>query len=92
MGSDTTILQYTLNLDQNDGNPIGIGLTPATNKNGIRTTSASAYLEREDLPNLVVLTDTQAIKMLFDGNKAIGVQDEHGKQGMGNSSCTVIAG
>ncbi|KAH7087858.1 hypothetical protein FB567DRAFT_443230 [Paraphoma chrysanthemicola] len=83
---------YPLNLDQNDGDPIGIGLTPATTKNGLRTTSASAYLDNKDLPNLTIITNTQVVKVLFDGNKAIGVKDIHGQTIMASKEIIISAG
>ncbi|KAH7074888.1 hypothetical protein BKA63DRAFT_533899 [Paraphoma chrysanthemicola] len=83
---------YRLNLDQNDGDSIGIGLTPATTKNGLRTTSASAYLDHKDLPNLTIITDTQVAKVLFNGCKATGVEDINGQTVMASKEIIISAG
>lgn len=65
---------WPLNLDINNGNPIGFGANPATAKAGMRSTSA-AYLE--DPPhNLTIITRCQATKIIFEGKRAVGVEAE----------------
>ncbi|KAK0642364.1 Dehydrogenase patE [Lasiodiplodia hormozganensis] len=60
------------NLDINSGNPIGIGVVPATSKNSIRSTSKTAMLENAP-SNLTILTDKLVEKVVFEGKKAVGV-------------------
>ncbi|EHK45629.1 hypothetical protein TRIATDRAFT_40254 [Trichoderma atroviride IMI 206040] len=66
-------LGYPINLDQNDGNPIGFGLSLNSNKKGFRTTSDSAFLNKS-LPNLQIYRDSFVTKIIFDRKRAIGVQ------------------
>ncbi|KAH6700633.1 hypothetical protein BKA61DRAFT_636641 [Leptodontidium sp. MPI-SDFR-AT-0119] len=42
--------------------PISIGLGPATNRQGIRTTSASAFLDQHSLPNLTIIVDLTGVQ------------------------------
>lgn len=60
------------NPDINSGNPIGIGVVPATSKNSIRSTSKTAMLENAP-SNLTILTDKPVEKVVFEGKKAVGV-------------------
>lgn len=62
-----------INLDQNSGDPIGIGLPPMTAKRAMRTTAKSAFLS--DVPsNLVIKTDSLVSRIVFEGQTAVGVQ------------------
>lgn len=68
-----------LNPDLNSGNPIGIGIAPATSFNGYRSTSE--FLAKGRVPeNLIIATDAQAVKILLEGKKAIGVQLKDGRK------------
>jgi len=52
----------------------GIGLTPVNQKDGKRHSAAVAYLTPIlKRPNLMVITQAQATRVLFDGNRAVGV-------------------
>lgn len=73
--------QYPRNLDHNSGNPIGLGVFPATYYRGMRTTSATAHLARAP-NNLVVMTDSAATRIHFEGKQAMGVELENGQIGM----------
>ncbi|CAO3666919.1 unnamed protein product [Umbelopsis vinacea] len=64
---------YKKDLNANNGDPIGIGVSAATSFDGMRTTSASAHIV-SGTPNLTIMVQSQAIKILFDGTKATGVQ------------------
>ncbi|KAL7921525.1 alcohol oxidase [Trichoderma austrokoningii] len=66
-------LGYSINLDQNDGDPIGFGLSLNTNGRGFRTTSESAFLKK-GIPNLRIYQGSFVTKIIFDGKRAIGVQ------------------
>jgi len=62
-----------INKDVNSGDPIGIGATPGTSRNGIRETAATSYL-RKTPENLHIVTNTLVHKIQFDGQHAIGVR------------------
>jgi choline dehydrogenase len=52
----------------------GIAYTPATIKNGRRVSAADAFLTPvRKRPNLRVITDTLVTRVLFDGQRAIGI-------------------
>jgi len=65
------------NLDINSGNPIGVGVPPNSSKRGYRVTAKLAYLSHP-LPNLEIKTSTSVDKILWDGNRAIGVETANG--------------
>ncbi|KAK1984901.1 GMC oxidoreductase [Colletotrichum cereale] len=74
-GSD---LGHKRNLDPNDGDPIGFSLNSTTSLNGVRSTGASAFLDK-DLPvNLTVLTESRVVKFVVQGDRAVGVLKEDG--------------
>ncbi len=61
--------------DFNGPNQEGAGYYRLFTKNGWRSSSATAYLrEAERRPNLEVRTGAHVSKILFEGNRAIGVQ------------------
>ncbi|UKZ95238.1 uncharacterized protein TrAFT101_010087 [Trichoderma asperellum] len=64
---------YSINLDQNDGDPIGFGLSLNSNKKGFRTTSDSAFLKKS-LPNLRIYRGSFVSKIVFEEKRAVGVQ------------------
>jgi choline dehydrogenase len=67
--------------DYNAGVSEGVGLTQANRKRGVRHSVAAAYL-RPALrrPNLKVLPNTRALKLLFEGRKCLGVRVERGNR------------
>lgn len=67
----------TWNDDCNSGDPLGIGMLTANTTNSMRNTSADAYL-RDPPKNLTVKTNSHVTKILFEGNKAIGVSSVNG--------------
>jgi len=61
--------------DFNGPNQEGVGYYRLFTKNGWRSSSATAYLrEAERRPNLEVRTGAHVAKVLFEGNRAVGVQ------------------
>ncbi|KAH8552859.1 glucose-methanol-choline oxidoreductase [Umbelopsis sp. PMI_123] len=64
---------WKMNFNLNSGNPIGVGMSAATQHDGMRITSALAHI-RPDTPNLTIMSLSQVTKILFEGIKAIGVQ------------------
>ncbi|KAK4941999.1 hypothetical protein LTR10_018180 [Elasticomyces elasticus] len=67
-------------LDNNAGNPIGVGLAQFNTRDGIRSYSANAFLSdetRQKLPNLTVLTNTCVDQIVFEEQRAKGVKLFH---------------
>ncbi|KAK2059141.1 GMC oxidoreductase [Colletotrichum caudatum] len=71
-------LGHKRNLDPNDGDPIGFSLNPTTSLNGMRTTGASAFLAKDLPDNLTVLTESRVVKIVLQGDRAVGVLKEDG--------------
>jgi choline dehydrogenase-like flavoprotein len=70
-----------INLDVNSGDPTGLSVFPFSYSTEGRTTSAIAYLT--DSPsNLEVWTSAKAVKLLFEGDKVLGIVTEDGRHGM----------
>jgi choline dehydrogenase len=67
------------NPDFNGASQDGIGRFQLTQRNGRRCSTALAFLHpATDRPNLDVLTDTAAHRILFDGTRAVGIAAERG--------------
>jgi choline dehydrogenase len=67
------------NDDFNDRRQEGVGYYQLFTRNGWRSSSATAYLRRaERRPNLKVETEAHATRVLFDGERAIGVRYRQG--------------
>lgn len=61
--------------DFNNGRQEGAGYYQLFTRNGLRSSSATAYLRlAEKRPNLRVETNARATRILFDGKRAVGVQ------------------
>ena len=66
---------FTHNEDFNGPEQLGVGRFQLTQRNGMRCSTAVAYLHPAmDRPNLTVLTGTQTTRVLFDGSRAVGVE------------------
>ncbi len=66
-------LQYTA--DFNGADMEGVGLYQNTAKDGFRMSAARAYLNpAKRRPNVSVITNAHVTRLLFDGNKATGVE------------------
>jgi len=65
--------------DTNGPNPAGVGVSPSNNLDGVRVSAAMCYLGpmRHRL-NLTVRGKVLVRKVLFDGQKAVGVEAESG--------------
>src|SRR5215207_8695175 len=62
------------NEDFNGGQQDGVGWYQVTHRNGARVSAAVAYLHPVmDRPNLTVETHVQALSLLFEGGRAVGV-------------------
>ena len=72
---------YEENPDFNDAHQEGVGRYQVTQRGGMRCSTAVAYLHSAmERPNLTVLTDAQALRVLFDGERASGVAVMRGDQ------------
>ncbi len=66
---------YAHNTDFNGAGQEGVGLYQVTHKNGERYSAAKAYLTPNlGRPNLHVLTGAHATRILFEGQRAVGVE------------------
>jgi choline dehydrogenase-like flavoprotein len=72
---------YERNPDFNGAAQEGFGRYQVTQRGGMRCSTAVAFLRPAmDRPNLTVITHALALRVLFDGNRASGVEIEHGGQ------------
>ena len=70
----TAALQLPANEDFNGERQEGVGYYQVTQKDGRRCSSARAYLETaRERPNLTVISDAQAERVVFEDNTATGV-------------------
>lgn len=70
---DIVTARYTKNLDHNSGNPIGMSVGQACALDGRRVTASDAFLSAAPA-NLTIITDAAVEKILFEGQKAVGVR------------------
>jgi choline dehydrogenase-like flavoprotein len=65
------------NDDFNGPSQDGVGMYQATQRDGVRSSSSAAFLRPHlGRPNLSVLTSTQALRVIFSGSRAVGVEVE----------------
>jgi choline dehydrogenase-like flavoprotein len=66
---------YPLNDDFNGATQEGVGAYQVTHRHGERFSAAKAYLTPvRSRPNLSVLTGAQALRIVFEGRRAVGVE------------------
>jgi choline dehydrogenase len=66
---------HEVNDDFNGAQQDGVGRFQLTQRNGRRCSTAAAFLHpAEQRPNLDVFTDSMALRILFDGARAVGVE------------------
>lgn len=82
---------HLINQDVNNGEPIGMGMGSVCIANGIRATSASAYLSRPP-PNLKIIINTPIARVLFDQKRAVGVGCINGQQFMARKEVVLSGG
>jgi len=72
---------FALNADFNGAQQEGLGVYQVTQVNGERCSAARAYVlpHIEARPNLQVLTETSAQRVLFQGKRAVGVEVLRGR-------------
>ncbi|MGH8699460.1 MAG: GMC family oxidoreductase, partial [Burkholderiales bacterium] len=67
------------NDDFNGGRQAGVGYYQLFTRNGLRSSSATAYLRRaQRRPNLRVETEAHATRLVFEGTRAVGVRYRRG--------------
>ena len=65
--------------DHNDPEATGVGPTPLNNRDGIRISTALAYLDQgRHRLNLTIRANVTARRILFDRGRAVGVESESG--------------
>jgi choline dehydrogenase len=66
---------HTRNPDFNGASQEGVGRFQLTQRNGMRCSTAAAFLHpAASRPNLDLITDAMALRVLFDGSRATGVE------------------
>src|SRR5436305_7586106 len=66
---------HEANPDFNGARQEGVGRFQLTQREGLRCSTADAFLRpAENRPNLTVLTRAMALRILFEGSRAVGVQ------------------
>jgi choline dehydrogenase-like flavoprotein len=66
---------HEVNPDFNGASQDGVGRFQLTQRNGRRCSTAAAFLHpAAERPNLHVITDAMALRILFDGTRAVGVE------------------
>ena len=72
---------FPLNRDFNGAQQEGVGFYQVTQKGGERCSAAKAYLTPHlSRPNLTVMTDAHATRILLEGKRAVGVEVRVGGQ------------
>nr|WP_070959299.1 GMC family oxidoreductase N-terminal domain-containing protein [Hyphomonas sp. Mor2] len=71
--------QLSSNPDPNGARQEGYGIAQVMQKEGTRCSAAHAFLipYLDQRPNLTALLDTQAVRVIFEGKKAVGLAVEH---------------
>ena len=74
-------MQLPFNKDFNGDTQEGMGFYQVTQRDGRRCSTAVAYLNpAKERPNLTVISNAQAEKVLFENKRATGVAFRHGKE------------
>lgn len=75
--------------DHNRPRAVGVGRMPMSSRDGVRVTSATAYLQVDRMPpNLTIRPDTQVAHVVFEGTRATGVRLVDGR--VIGASCVVL--
>ncbi|KAL6253368.1 hypothetical protein RBB50_001091 [Rhinocladiella similis] len=68
---------HVLNADHNDGDPVGFAVAQFSVDDGVRVTSANAFLDagkRQRLPNLTIVNKALCSRVVLDNRTATGVE------------------
>ncbi|GAB3004761.1 GMC family oxidoreductase N-terminal domain-containing protein [Amycolatopsis acidiphila] len=72
---------YRHNADFNGASQLGVGRYQVTQRNGLRCSAADAYLRPAmRRPNLTVITEALAHRVLFERGRAVGIEISRGSQ------------
>jgi choline dehydrogenase len=85
---------YRRNDDFNGETQEGVGFYQLTQRNGMRCSTSLAFLSPAlARPNLIVLTNARALRVVFDGNRAVGVEisDEGGVRTIAASEEVIVS-
>ncbi|WP_374673926.1 GMC family oxidoreductase [Ideonella sp.] len=70
---------FPVNADFNGATQEGVGMYQVTHRRGERCSAAKAYLAPAvSRPNLTVITGAQALRVVLDGRRAVGVEVQRG--------------
>jgi len=82
---------HVYNDDFNGAEQEGVGLYQVTQRDGKRCSAAQAYIYGRTHPNLTVLTQTHARRIVFEGRQAVGVEIERdGRREAIRARCEVV--
>ncbi|MCJ1455564.1 hypothetical protein MMC28_005919 [Mycoblastus sanguinarius] len=70
---DIVTAKYPINLDHNSGDLLGMSVSQMSASNGHRITASGAFLSSAPA-NLTIITDAAVERVLFEGQKAVGVE------------------
>ena len=83
----TRLAGYEVNPDFNGARQDGVGRFQLTQRNGRRCSTAAAFLHpAKERPNLDVLTGAMALRVLFEGSRAVGRRGRPRRPGRGDPS------
>jgi choline dehydrogenase len=69
---------FRANDDFNGQEQEGVGVYQVTQRNGLRCSSAAAFLEpASSRPNLTIIDSTLALRIVWDENRAVGLEVDH---------------
>ena len=68
---------HTFTNDYNGAQPEGVGKTQTNQKRGFRSHSAQGYVRGLDPPTLEVRFESYVLRLLFEGDKAVGAEYRH---------------
>ncbi|KAB8276084.1 hypothetical protein BDV30DRAFT_235924 [Aspergillus minisclerotigenes] len=80
---------FPFNPDHNSGNPIGMSVLINSAYKGVRSTAADLLKPKPE--NLTIVTDAPVQRLVFDGNKAVGVES-NGKKYLASKEVIMCAG
>ena len=85
---------HARNDDFNGADQEGFGFYQVSQKNGSRYGAGRAYIADRPRANLAVLTDTEAVRIVFDGRRAVGVlvRDASGERVLGAQAEVIVSG
>ncbi len=67
-------VDFPLVEDHNRPGAVGVGRMPMSSRDGVRVTTAQAYLPAGGTPSLTIRSDAQVSEVVFEGTRATGVR------------------